>query len=157
MAGNWRFQSSDITFESTGPVRVKAYVTVVQFSGPTILDLPDGRDFKFTLDPTQGLAFTAGNSVLQTLFNITQSSGSVGGLRIGDSYPADPITIPGIDISQPAVNLTFPDGSCQFNLRLSESPISDASVVGGVPITGPVLPANTTVGLELTIEVCALI
>ena len=157
MAGNWRFQSSDITFESTGPVRVKAYVTVVQFSGPTILDLPDGRDFKFTLDPTQGLAFTAGNSVLQTLFNITQSSGSVGGLRIGDSYPADPITIPGIDISQPAVNLTFPDGSCQFNLRLDESPISDASVVGGVPITGPVLPANTTVGLELTIEVCALI
>ena len=159
MSGNWRVQSSDITFEATGPVRVKAYVTVEQFSGPKILDRADGRDFKFSLDPTQGLAFTAGNSVLQTLFNITQSSGSFGGLRIGDSYPADPVTIAGIDISQPAVNLTFPDGSCQFNLRLGESPIEipDFSVVGGVPGFVPALPPNTSVGLKLTIEVCALI
>ena len=141
MAGNWTFQSNAITFEATGAIKIKAYITVHQFDGPAL-----SPSYKFSLNPTQGLAFTTNsNPNPQSLFSISPSGGSVGNLKIGDSYPADPVTIAGISIFETEPNLTFPNGECQFNLRLDETGTIEN-----------VLPADVTVGLKLTIEVCAL-
>ena len=140
MAGNWTFQSNAITFEATGAIKIKAYVTVHQFDGPAL-----SPSYKFSLNPTQGLAFTTNsNPNPQSLFSISPGAGSVGGLKIGDSYP-NPVTIAGISIFETEPNLTFPNGECQFNLRLDETGTIEN-----------VLPADVTVGLKLTIEVCAL-